>query len=110
MKRMSLAALFLCLGLLCCAVAIAPTSGAQGSTTQAANGKRIFNQYCAGCHDTSGATTKSGPVLKSFYHRQPHPLDPAVRRIIRQGKGNMPAFGTLSSSQVNDLVAYLKTL
>lgn len=110
MKRMLPTALFLCSGILCVAVAIAPAFGAQGSTTQTANGKRIFNQYCAGCHDTHGATTKSGPVLGSYYHRHPRPGEPAVRRIIQQGKGNMPAFSTLSSSQINDLIAYLKSL
>jgi len=110
MMRRSQAAFFLCLGLLCFAVAIAPAFSAQRSTTQAASGKRIFNQYCAGCHDTLGTTTKSGPVLRSYYHREPHPRDPAVRRIIQQGKGRMPAFSTLGSSQVNDLIAYLKTL
>ena len=28
----------------------------------------------------------------------------------RQGKGKMPAFGNLSSVQIDDLIAYLKTL
>jgi mono/diheme cytochrome c family protein len=78
---------------------------------QAANGKRTFNQYCAACHDTrEAATTKSGPVLRDYYRHQPHPSDSAVRRIIQQGKGRMPAFSTLDSSQLNNLIAYLKTL
>jgi mono/diheme cytochrome c family protein len=110
MKRMPPAVLFLCPGLLCFAVAIAPAFSAQRSTTQAANGRRIFNQYCAGCHDTLGATTQSGPALRGYYHRQPRPSDLAVQRIIQQGEGTMPAFRTLSSSQLNDLIAYLKTL
>ena len=109
MKR-SLPAALLCSGLLCFSVAIAPAFSAQRSTTQTANGKRIFNQYCAACHNTLGATTKSGPVLRGYYHRQPRPSDSVVQRIIQQGKGRMPAFSTLSSSQVDDLVAYLKTL
>jgi mono/diheme cytochrome c family protein len=75
-----------------------------------ANGKRIFNQSCSACHDTLGATTKSGPELKSYYRRQPHPADATVRAIIQQGKGKMPAFSTLGKSQTDDLVAYLKTL
>jgi mono/diheme cytochrome c family protein len=31
--------------------------------------------------------------------------DATVRTIIQQGKGRMPAFGTLSESQIDDLVA-----
>lgn len=110
MKRISPAVLFLCSGLLCFAMAIAPAFSAQKSTTQTASGKRTFNQYCAACHDTLGSAPKSGPALRSYYHRQPRPSDSAVQKIIQQGKGRMPAFSTLSSSQVNDLIAYLKTL
>jgi mono/diheme cytochrome c family protein len=76
----------------------------------AASGKRIFNQSCAACHDTLGATAKSGPELKNYYHHQPRPSDATVRTIIQQGKGKMPAFSTLRKSQADDLVAYLKTL
>jgi cytochrome c2 len=79
--------------------------------TQAINGKRTFNQYYAACHNTSdSATTKSGPMLKHYYRHQPPPGDSIVRRTIQQGKGRMPALSTLDSSQVNDLIAYLKTL
>jgi mono/diheme cytochrome c family protein len=75
-----------------------------------ASGKRIFNQSCAACHDTLGATVKSGPELKNYYHHQPRPSDATVRTIIQQGKGKMPPFSTLSKSQADELVAYLKTL
>ncbi len=75
-----------------------------------ANGKRIFNQSCAACHDTLGTTTKSGPELKNYYRHQPRPADDTVRSIIQQGKGRMPAFSTLNKLQNDDLVAYLKTL
>jgi mono/diheme cytochrome c family protein len=74
------------------------------------NGKRIFNQSCSACHDTLGASTKSGPELKSYYRHQPRPVDATVRTIIQQGKGKMPAFSTLNKSQTDDLVAYLKAL
>jgi mono/diheme cytochrome c family protein len=53
---------------------------------------------------------KSGPALKNYYHHQPRPADVIVRTIIQQGKGRMPAFGTLNKLQVDDLVTYLKTL
>jgi mono/diheme cytochrome c family protein len=76
----------------------------------AVSGKRIFNQSCSACHDTLGATPKSGPELKDYYRHQPLPTDATVRTIIQQGKGKMPAFSTLNTSRTDDLIAYLKTL
>jgi len=72
--------------------------------------RSIFNQSCAACHDTLGASTKSGPELKSYYHYQPQPADATVRMIIQQGKDKMPAFNALNKSRINDLIAFLKTL
>jgi mono/diheme cytochrome c family protein len=92
-------------------LAMPPAVISQKSTSQAAaNGRRIFNQSCAACHDTLGTTSKSGPELKSYYRRQPRPTDATMGTIIKQGKGKMPAFSTLNNSQVDDLVVYLKTL
>jgi mono/diheme cytochrome c family protein len=107
---MSPAALFALFVFLYLAIAIPPAVISQGSAPQAAaNGKHIFNQSCATCHDTLGTTTKPGPRLKNYYRHQ-RPADATVRTIIQQGKGRMPAFSTLSKLQVDDLVAYLKTL
>jgi mono/diheme cytochrome c family protein len=83
----------------------------QDSVPQAAaQGKRVFNQYCAACHDTLGTIAKSGPGLKNYYRRRPYPTDTSLRTIIQQGRGKMPAFSTLNKSQVEQLIAYLKTL
>jgi mono/diheme cytochrome c family protein len=93
------------------AIAIPPAVISQKSMPQTvANGKRTFNQSCTSCHDILGTTTKSGPGLKNYYRHQPSPADAAVRTIIQQGKGKMPAFSTLNKLQIDDLVAYLKTL
>jgi mono/diheme cytochrome c family protein len=93
------------------AIAIPGTVSPQRSAPQAAaDGKRIFNQSCLACHDTLGTATKPGAKLKNYYRRQPRPTDATVSSIIRQGKGKMPAFSTLNKTQVDDLVAYIKTL
>ena len=111
MKQVSHAVLFAFLVFFFLASATPQAVISQKSVPQAvANGKRIFNQYCSACHDTLGATTKSGPELKDYYRRQPRPADATLRAIIQQGKGKMPAFSTLNKSQVDELVAYLKTL
>ena len=111
MKRIAPAVLFAICEFLFLAIAIPPVVISQTSAPQAvANGRRIFNQSCAACHDTLGTTAKSGPELKDYDRRQPRPADATVRTIIQQGKGRMPAFSTLNKVQIDDLVAYLKTL
>lgn len=111
MKQLLPVALFAFPVFLYLAIAVPPAVISQKAVPQAvANGKRIFNQSCAACHDTLGTITKSGPGLKNYYRRQPRPADVTVRAIIQQGKGKMPAFSTLDKSQTADLVAYLKTL
>jgi mono/diheme cytochrome c family protein len=110
-KQVSPGTLFAIFVFLFLATAIPPALTSQKSVPQTvANGKRIFNQSCAACHDTLGTTAKSGPGLKNYYHHQPRPADDTVRSIIQQGKGKMPAFSTLNKLQNDDLVAYLKTL
>jgi mono/diheme cytochrome c family protein len=110
-KHVSPAALLAIFGSLFLAIAIPLAAISQKSAPQAvANGRRIFNQSCASCHDILGTSAKSGPGLKNYYHQQPRPADATVRIIIQQGKGRMPAFTTLDKLQIDDLVAYLKTL
>jgi hypothetical protein len=41
---------------------------------------------------------------------QPHPTNTAVRTKIHDGKGNIPGFGNLDDTEIDDLIAYLKTL
>ena len=111
MKPVAPAALFVIFSPLFLALVIPPVVTSQVSVPQtAANGRRIFNQSCAACHDASGTTVKPGPGLKNYYRHQPRPADASVRTIIQQGKGRMPAFSTLNKTQIDDLVAYIKTL
>jgi mono/diheme cytochrome c family protein len=91
--------------------AIPPAVMSQKPSPQSvADGRRLFNQSCTACHDTLGTTTKSGPGLKNYYRHQPRPADASVRTVIQQGKGRMPAFNSLSKSQIDELVVYLKSL
>ena len=88
-----------------------PLSQYQSISARTANGQHLFAQHCAACHDMHSTAARSGPGLKSYYRtHQPRPSDTALRSIIRQGKGKMPAFSTLNKSQTDDLIAFLKTL
>lgn len=111
MNRVPAAVLFAILFVLAFAIALSPAGMSQKAVPEpVATGRRIFNQSCAACHDTTGTTTKSGPGLKNYDRHQPHRADATMRTIIQQGKGKMPGFTTLGKTQIDDLVAYLKTL
>ena len=72
-------------------------------------GKALFQKNCAGCHNKQpGDTSPFGaPNLHGiFQHKVLTPVQ--ARSIIRHGKGSMPPFSSLSDSQIDQLLAYLK--
>ena len=84
-----------------------------GSMSQRARrGEVIFQQRCAGCHHKQpGDTTPFGPpnLHESFRRASPLTTKEAVD-IIANGKGTMPGWGkVLSKSDIDDVIAYLKT-
>lgn len=73
-------------------------------------GKALFQQKCAGCHNKQpGDTNPFGPpnLHGIFQHKVLTPAE--AHHIIRHGKGSMPPFESLSDSQIDHLLAYLKT-
>lgn len=96
--------------------------GKQGISPAAKAGKKIFESNCALCHIATSTQTKIGPGLKGLLKRKelPYSHRPAtvanVREQIEDGSPKvkpvpMPAFGSkLSAAQINDVIAYLKTL
>lgn len=85
-------------------------------------GQKIFDQNCALCHYADQAKNKIGPGLKGLFKNKtlPYSHKPVTVANVQEQieKGNpqgkpmpMPAFsGKLSKAQINDLIAYLKTL
>ena len=76
------------------------------------DGAQLYQQYCGACHNNG----KSAPSLVGVFQRRELPSgtpanDARVREVILYGRSKMPSFGrTLSSEQVDDLLAYLHTL
>ena len=73
-------------------------------------GKALFQQKCAGCHNKQpGDTNPFGPpnLHGIFQHKVLTPVQ--ARHTIRYGEGSMPPFRSLSDSQLDHLLAYLKT-
>lgn len=110
-------------------VAISPDlfRGYVFSTDQRSNGQRVYETYCIGCHGTGGygngeAATFLNPQPRNFVNGQfkffyngeapPFPADASLKQTIRAGVSGaaMPAFPLLSEQEVNDVIAYIKSL
>lgn len=74
-------------------------------------GGAIFKTYCQGCHGVAGA---GAPPTKLILADLAQTIDDAtLKKFIQEGQINlrMPAFNkTLSDEQVNDVIAYIRTL
>ena len=93
---------------------IGPLPG--GNSAAIARGLIAYNDRCAICHFSESDARKVGPGLKGIYKRGKFGdggrVDDATieYRILNGGKDMPPFRSVLTSSQVRDLVAYLKTL
>ncbi|HEV2445587.1 MAG TPA: c-type cytochrome [Candidatus Sulfopaludibacter sp.] len=83
-------------------------------TAQEARGAQVFKQYCARCHYPTNTHSLHGPGLQAITKVQAMPSgtppsDERLSVVILRGRNMMP--GTqLGDDQLNDLLAYLKTL
>jgi mono/diheme cytochrome c family protein len=88
-----------------------------GLNAQQASGRRVYDNYCARCHEPYSSRDKQGPSLQGVFKHQYLAVsglpanDERVGEIIRYGRGKMQGFSqALTQQQVDDLLAYLKTL
>src|SRR5882762_3500759 len=96
---------------LCLSISSLAQSAKITSNPATGYGQHLYAQSCAVCHDAHSTTPKAGPGMKNYYStHHPPPTDTTVRAIIAKGKGTMPGFSYLNQKQMNDLIAYLKTL
>jgi cytochrome c oxidase cbb3-type subunit III len=74
-------------------------------------GRRTFNATCAGCHGLDGGGGKTSPNIANNAKVE-RLSDAAVAEIIAKGipGTGMPAFRTLTPSQVHAVVTYLRML
>lgn len=96
-----------------------PVSEARGD---AAAGKKLYKAHCALCHFADAAIVKVGPGMKGLFQMKKLSLSglPATEENIRKrvAEGNpdpqkplMPAYREIfTAREMDDLVAYLKTL
>ena len=82
------------------------------ASPQAKAGEEVFKTRCLVCHNKQpGDTTPFGPPNLYVAFKGPTAMSTtAAANIIVHGKGTMPAWGgILSKSDINDVIAYLRT-
>jgi mono/diheme cytochrome c family protein len=74
------------------------------------NGALIYHNNCLVCHSLKPGVEGNGPSLAGYFRRNPAPTEAQAKQVILDGRRLMPAFRKrLTSAQVGDLLAYLKT-
>jgi mono/diheme cytochrome c family protein len=92
------------------------TDAELGLNTQQAQGRRVFQLYCAVCHSAYNSKSLKGPSMKGVFQKEYLPSglvanDRFVQQTIVRGRNMMPPMGnSLSQQQVDDVIAYLHTL
>jgi alcohol dehydrogenase (cytochrome c) len=80
-------------------------AGGQTGTGNAAAGKAVFAENCAGCHGSLGTGGNGGPDLTAIPSAK---QQAAVIEQVQNGGGGMPAFkGQLTETQIQDVAAYV---
>ena len=104
------------------AASVCWAEGKPDLSTAAKAGQKMFEEQCSLCHYSDQAKNKIGPGLKGILKNKQLPFShkPATVANVREQieKGNpqgkpmpMPPFaGKLSAKDINNLIAYLKTL
>ncbi|MGO9607121.1 MAG: c-type cytochrome [Candidatus Binataceae bacterium] len=88
-----------------------------GLNPQQAEGRKLYDNYCARCHEPYSSRGKKGPGLKGVFKQQYLSLsglpanDARVTDIIKYGRAKMEGFNqVMTDQQIKDLLAYLHTL
>jgi len=88
-----------------------------GLNPQQAEGRRLYDAYCARCHEAYSSRGKQGPSMKGVFKHQYLAIsglpanDERVGDIIKHGRSKMEGFSqVMTDQQVQDMLAYMHTL
>jgi mono/diheme cytochrome c family protein len=113
-----LSALILCAAAAAIGVAgcrsLPPSKPSSEWTPQEARGAAVYQAHCSRCHRPNDTHPLNGPGLQAItkVSAMPSgapPTDERLRAVILRGRGMMPGT-SLPEDQLQDLLAYLKTL
>ena len=76
------------------------------SGTPEVRGRGLFEANCSLCHGSD--RRGKPPMIPSLVDVYEHLVDEDILKVVRYGKGPMPAFAKLDDSEVEALLAYLK--
>lgn len=88
----------------------------QAQSTSNSPGEQAFAANCAICHNADSTAKKAGPGLKGLYRKTKlangkKVTDQNVRSFLETSHPGMPSFANrLTTEQMDQLIAYLKTL
>ncbi len=91
---------------------VASKADAQPLSASAKHGAMVFQKRCIACHNKQpGDDAPFGPPnLYTVFHRDPPLTTEEAETTIRDGKGNMPAFGnSLTATDIKSVITYLRT-
>jgi len=89
---------------------------AKASEPNIKQGSQLFKNLCAACHSIGDKNEKTGPDLKDLFKKDKLPsserpaTEESVRSQLKTPFLTMPSFKDLSEKELQDLIAYLKTL
>lgn len=74
-----------------------------------ANGAKLFELHCAGCHLNGGNIVRRGKTLKlKALQRNQVDSVAAIAALVGNGKANMPAYkNRLSAAEIEDVSVYV---
>lgn len=104
------------IGMTACQVERRRSDAELGLNPQQAAGRNVYDQHCIRCHEPYSTRGKNGPGLAGLNKKGFMPSgipvnDDRMTDVIMMGKSKMPAFrGSISPTQLQDLLAYMKTL
>ncbi|MEZ5661164.1 MAG: transporter substrate-binding domain-containing protein [Burkholderiaceae bacterium] len=90
-----------------------PAADAQDDASMAAAGRVKFNDVCSHCHATDGASPIRARDLRRLNGRYPDEWVDVARTTINEGRPDygMPTWkDVLSGSQIEEIIAFLKTI
>ena len=91
-----------------------PSKPASEWTPQEARGAAVYQAKCARCHYPTTTSSLHGPGLEAITKIKAMPsgappTDERLTDVILHGRGMMPST-PLTDPELNDLIAYLRTL